>query len=175
MIYEILSGLSKELSSLTRFPTIVEPSAVEPEGPHLRVEAFVPEVREGGDTVREFEGRLYEAKLYYVAIPVRIFLVAEGQEEVLKKQLWDAAFTLSLYFTKTRIFQLPETLEWPGGFALEIIEAQTEFPVQGTEVGTHPYRFLQGWVGNVQTQYFAIVSVTGRLKEAVVRGDVQNL
>ena len=175
MIYEILSGLSRELSSLTKLPAVIEPSSVEPESPHLRIEALVPTLNMVGDTVREFGDRLYEAKLYDILIPVRIFLAAEGQEEVLKKQLWDAAFALSFYFVGTKVFQLSETLEWPGSFALEISEVQAEFPIQRTEVGTHPYRFLQGWVGNVHTRYFAVISATAQLKEAIVRGDIQNL
>lgn len=166
MIYEVLAELARELARMTGIQALVEPTLVIPDAPHLRLEASVPVLRHSGATLREFEGKAYEAQLYDVTIPVAISLCAEGQEEVLKKRLWDAAFQLSLYFTAVHAFQVTPTLEWPGSFVLEIVEAEAGFPVQQVgEEGKYPYRFVQTWNGRVRTDFYVITSAPlGRLK-----------
>lgn len=166
MIYALLKKLCKELRDQVEIPCLLEPSLVEPDEPHLRVTAgSVLLERLNDQAIREWDGNLYTAHLYRVRTPLALGLTAKGQEEPIKKTLYDASLLVSLFFDTPKTLTAQATKVWPGSFTVEMYSVENEVPITGEEEGQMPYRFGQTWRGEAVCDYYRVLEQTERAAE----------
>ncbi len=174
MLYDLLKAIASDIEQNIGIPAIIEPTLVDLDEPHVAIEASPPGLRRVGITAREFDGKVYEVEAYDVSVPIRLILRCRGQEEALKQTLWDTAFRLSLHFYEARNVYAAETVNWTGATVITIIEKSNEYPVTLEEEGSYPYTFQSVYAGYAETRYYVVISETGKLATAEIRGEIMN-